>query len=41
MQLLRDRIDKDIDGKNIEVVISIKVIQGKTGAPSIEAVYVW
>jgi hypothetical protein len=41
MQLLRDRIGKDIDGKNIEVVISIKVIQGKTGAPSIEAVYVW
>jgi hypothetical protein len=41
MQLLRERIGKDIDGKNIEVVISIKVIQGKTGAPSIEAVYVW
>jgi hypothetical protein len=41
MQMLRDRIGKDINSKNIEVVLKIRVIEGKTGAPSIEAVYVW
>ncbi len=41
MQLLREKIGKSLDDKNIEVILKIKVIQGKTGAPSIEALHVW
>lgn len=32
---------KDWASKNLEIVIKTKVVDSKTGAPSIEAVYVW
>jgi hypothetical protein len=41
MQLLRDRVGSDFSNRNIEVVLKVNVIEGKTGAPSIEAVHVW
>ena len=41
MQLLADQIGSDLTKRNIEVVLKIKVIQDKTGAPSIQAVHVW
>jgi hypothetical protein len=41
MQLLRDRVGSDLKNRNIEVVLKISVINGKTGAPSIQAVHVW
>lgn len=41
MQLLRDAIGRNLTNKNLEVVLKVKVIDGKTGAPSIVAVNVW
>jgi hypothetical protein len=42
MQMLRDRVGGgDLRDKNVEVVLKIRVIEGKTGAPSIEAVHTW
>jgi hypothetical protein len=41
MQLLRDRLGSDFSNRNIEAVLKIKVIDGKTGAPSILAVHQW
>jgi hypothetical protein len=41
MQLVADRVGSDLATKNIEVVLKINVVEGKTGAPSIEAVHVW
>jgi hypothetical protein len=41
MQLLRDRIGRNLTDRNLEVVLKVKVIDGKTGAPSIVAVNVW
>ena len=41
MQLLRDRLGRDLSGRNVEVVLKVKVVDGKTGAPSIEAVRLW
>jgi hypothetical protein len=41
MQLLRDRLGSDISNQNIEVVLKINVIEGKTGAPTILAVSTW
>jgi hypothetical protein len=41
MQLLTDRLGSDLGDRNIEVVLKINVIEGKTGAPTIEAVHVW
>ncbi|HVN92361.1 MAG TPA: hypothetical protein VMT38_01625 [Terracidiphilus sp.] len=41
MQLLRDRLGSDIANKNVEVVLKINVIEGKTGAPAIVAVSTW
>jgi hypothetical protein len=41
MQLLRDRIGADFANRNLEAVLQINVIDGKTGAPSILAVHVW
>ena len=38
---LRDRIGSDFSNRNIEAVLKINVIQGKTGAPSILAAYAW
>lgn len=41
LQLLRDQIGKDFGNQNIEFVLKVKVIDGKTGAPSILAVHTW
>jgi hypothetical protein len=41
MQLLADKIGPGLADKNLEVVLKISVIEGKTGAPTIEAVHVW
>jgi hypothetical protein len=41
MQELADRAGQDLTGKNVEAVIKLSVIGGKTGAPSIVAVHVW
>jgi hypothetical protein len=41
MQLLRDQLGKDFDTRNIEAVLKVSVIDGKTGAPSILAVHAW
>jgi len=41
MGLLEERIGPDLPNKNIEVVLKINVVEGKTGAPSIQAVHVW
>jgi hypothetical protein len=40
MDLLNQQ-SKDWASKNVEIVLKTKVIHGKSGAPSIEAVYVW
>jgi hypothetical protein len=37
MQLLKDRLGKDFSNRNIEAVLRVNVIDGKTGAPSILA----
>jgi hypothetical protein len=39
MQLLRDQLGKDFSNRNIEAVLKVSVIDGKTGAPSILAVH--
>jgi hypothetical protein len=41
MQLLRDRAGSDLSNRNVEVVLKVNVVDGKTGAPSILAVHVW
>ncbi len=41
LQLLRERIGRSFSNRNIEVVLRVNVIDGKTGAPSIQAVHVW
>jgi hypothetical protein len=41
MQLLRDQIGRDFSNQNVEVVLKVNVVDGKTGAPSIMAVHVW
>jgi hypothetical protein len=41
MQMLRDRIGSDYANRNVEAVLKVSVIEGKTGAPSILAVYPW
>ncbi len=41
MQLLSERIGRKLGSSNVEVVLKIHVIGGKTGAPSIENMYVW
>jgi hypothetical protein len=41
MQLLRDQLGKDFNTRNIEAVLKVSVIDGKTGAPSILAVHAW
>jgi len=38
MQLLKDQLGKDFSNRNIETVLRVQVIDGKTGAPSILAV---
>jgi hypothetical protein len=41
MQLLRDQAGTDFASRNVEAVLKVSVIDGKTGAPSILAVHVW
>jgi hypothetical protein len=41
MQLLRDQLGRDFSNRNIEAVLKVSVIDGKTGAPSIVAVHSW
>ena len=41
MQQLQEMIGKSFFSRNIEVVMKVKVIDGKTGAPSIQAVTSW
>jgi hypothetical protein len=41
MQMLRDRVGSDLSTRNVEVVLKVNVIDGKTGAPSIQAVHAW
>ncbi|HEX9200896.1 MAG TPA: hypothetical protein VF865_15155, partial [Acidobacteriaceae bacterium] len=41
MQMLRDKAGRDFSDRNIEAVLKVNVIDGKTGAPSILAVHVW
>jgi hypothetical protein len=41
MQELRDRLGKDFANKNIEVVLKVAVVDGKTGVPEMMAAYSW
>jgi hypothetical protein len=41
LELLHERLGADLSRTNIEAVLKINVIEGKTGAPSLEAVYSW
>jgi hypothetical protein len=41
MELLRDQVGSDFSNRNVEAVLKVSVIDGKTGAPSILAVHVW
>ncbi len=41
MQLLKDQVGPSLSNKNLEVVLKVRVIDGKTGAPSIVAVHSW
>ena len=41
VQLLRDRLGEDLRDRNVEVVLRVDVIDGKTGPPSIVAAHVW
>jgi hypothetical protein len=41
MELLRSQIGRGFDDKNIEVVLKVSVIDGRSGAPAMMAVYSW
>jgi hypothetical protein len=41
LQLLRDRLGSDFANRNLEAILKVSVVDGKTGAPSIEAVHSW
>jgi hypothetical protein len=41
MELLQDRIGPGFATRNLEAVLKVSVIEGKTGAPSILAAYSW
>jgi hypothetical protein len=41
LQLLKDQAETDFSNRNIEAVVKVSVIEGKTGAPIILAVHVW
>ncbi|MDR3726506.1 MAG: hypothetical protein P4K86_05640 [Terracidiphilus sp.] len=41
MQLLRDQAGMEFSNRNVEAVLKVSVIDGKTGAPSIQTVHVW
>jgi hypothetical protein len=39
MQLLRENVGRDFSNLDIEALLKVNVIEGKTGAPSILAVH--
>jgi len=41
MKLLEDQVGHSFANKNIEVVLKVTVVDGKTGAPAIQAIHVW
>jgi hypothetical protein len=41
LQQLRDRLGSDFQNHNVEAILKVSVIDGKTGAPSILAVHSW
>jgi hypothetical protein len=41
MQMLRDQAGSDFANRNVEAVLKVSVVDGKTGAPSLLAVHVW
>ncbi|MEO6802916.1 MAG: hypothetical protein ABI197_06705 [Granulicella sp.] len=41
LQLLEESAGQKLSNKNIEVVLKVNVVEGKTGAPSIQAVHIW
>ena len=41
LQLLKDQLGTGFGNRNIEVVLKVSVVEAKTGAPSIIAVYTW
>jgi hypothetical protein len=41
MQLLKDKMGSSFSKRNVEAVLKVNVIDGKTGAPSIAAVHSW
>jgi hypothetical protein len=41
MQMLRGQIGQDFAARNIAAVLKVQVVDGKTGAPSIEAAHAW
>jgi len=41
MQLLRDWTKTDFSNRNVEAVLKVSVIDGKTGAPSLVAAHTW
>jgi hypothetical protein len=41
LELLKERLGGDFSNRNIEAVVKVSVIEGKTGAPSILAVHSW
>jgi hypothetical protein len=41
MATLKDTVGADFGTRNIEVVLQIHVIEGKTGAPAVVATHVW
>jgi hypothetical protein len=41
MTMLRDKLGTDFANKNVEAVLQIHVIEGKTGAPAIVAAHIW
>ena len=41
LQQLRDRLGSDFQNRNLEAILKVSVIDGKTGAPSLLAVHTW
>ncbi|HVU48893.1 MAG TPA: hypothetical protein VHD85_22390, partial [Terracidiphilus sp.] len=41
MEMLRDRLGAGFASKNIEVVLKVSVVDGRSGAPAVLAVYAW
>ncbi|MGA8110854.1 MAG: hypothetical protein WB974_15575 [Acidobacteriaceae bacterium] len=41
LKLLSDKLEHDIGSGNIEAVVKVNVVDGKTGAPSLESAYRW